>query len=176
MGDPENITTANQFSFEYTSTQSIFVIEVDKKISMRVTFLSPLTPDDLQRQSLMFSYMNVEVASLDGAEHDVQLYTDVSAGMFTIIYVARCVLTDWSAEWISGDVSATAAWDFGTADGIAYHRIYKQNQQLFSEINDRAEWGNFVSVSKIVLHFVCQLTVLVLCHGRNRWSFGNVWF
>jgi hypothetical protein len=80
MGAPQDIPTANQTAYEYTSTRSIFMFEVDEKISMTVTFLSPLTLKDLKRQSLVFSYMNVEVSSLDGAEHDVQVYTDVGAG------------------------------------------------------------------------------------------------
>lgn len=80
MGAPRDIATANQKTYEYTSTKSIFTIEVNGKVSLKVTFLSPLTPKDLKRQSLIFSYMNVEVSSLDGAEHDVQIYTDISAG------------------------------------------------------------------------------------------------
>jgi hypothetical protein len=82
MGNPVevNVPNANQVAFEYTSTKSIFTIEVDGKVSMKVTFLSPVTPKDLERQSLTFSYLEVEVQSLDGREHDVQLYTDISAG------------------------------------------------------------------------------------------------
>jgi hypothetical protein len=30
---------------------------------------------------LVFSYMQVEVSSIDGSDHDVQIYTDISAGM-----------------------------------------------------------------------------------------------
>lgn len=36
-----------------------------------------------------------------------------------------------------------AQWDYGVADGIAYHRVYRQTQLLFSEINDNAEWGHW---------------------------------
>jgi hypothetical protein len=82
MGAPPDVEAANQVAYEYTSTRSIFTIEVDDKVSMTVTFMSPLTPNDLRRQSLIFSYVRVEVVSLDGAEHDVQLYTDISAGKF----------------------------------------------------------------------------------------------
>ncbi|KAJ4331030.1 hypothetical protein N0V87_009488 [Didymella glomerata] len=125
MGAPLNIPSANQTGYEYTSTRSIFTIEVNNKVSLKVTFLSPLTPKDLRRQSLVFSYMNVDVSSLDGSGHDVQIYTDVSA------------------EWISGDVSVTAKWDFGLTNDIVYHKLSREDQQVFSEVNDRAEWGNF---------------------------------
>ena len=49
-------------------------------VEMNITFLSPLTPTDLMRQSLVFSYLDVSVTSTDGAAHDVQLYTDITAG------------------------------------------------------------------------------------------------
>lgn len=81
MGQPEGIQTATQVAYEYTSTKSIFTIEVDGKVSLKATFLSPLTPDDFKRQSLIFSYLQVEVSSLDGSNHEVQLYSDISAGM-----------------------------------------------------------------------------------------------
>jgi hypothetical protein len=81
MGAPRDIEAASQVSYEYTSTRSIFTIEADGKVSLKITFLSPLTPNDFKRQSLIFSYMQVEVSSLDGSEHDVQIYSDISAGM-----------------------------------------------------------------------------------------------
>jgi hypothetical protein len=55
-------------------------MDVDGKVQMKITFLSPVSPDDLVRSSLPYSYMDVEVASLDGSSHQVQLYTDISAG------------------------------------------------------------------------------------------------
>ncbi|KAI4932984.1 hypothetical protein J4E85_003387 [Alternaria conjuncta] len=127
MGKPDGYNDfANQTSYEYTSTKSIFTITAGDTLQLKVTFMSPLTPNDFKRQSLIFSYMNVEVSSLDGSQHDVQIYTDISA------------------EWTSGDVAAVAEWSYGTtSDGIGYHKIWKQNQQSLSEVNDRAEWGNW---------------------------------
>ncbi|ORY17157.1 glutaminase GtaA [Clohesyomyces aquaticus] len=124
MGNTKDIKTADQVAYEYTSTRSVFTLAVDGKVSMKITFLSPLTPKDLKRQSLIFSYMQVEVTSMDGSNHDVQLYTDISA------------------EWVSGDSNDVAQWDFGTTDGISYHKVWKQTQMLFSEKNDQSEWGN----------------------------------
>lgn len=80
MGAPGGIARADQVSAEYTATSSIFSIHADNKVSIKVTFLSPLTPNDLARQSLIFSYLKVEIESIDGSNHDVQLYTDISAG------------------------------------------------------------------------------------------------
>lgn len=80
MGATADVEAASQVAYEYTSTKSIFTIEVGGKVSLKVTFLSPLTPNDFKRQSLIFSYMSVDVSSIDGASHSVQLYTDISAG------------------------------------------------------------------------------------------------
>ena len=83
MGAPQGgMPLVTQTSFEYTSTKSIFTMNVASKVGMTITFLSPVTPDDLRRQSLVFSYLNVEVHSLDGRPHDVQIYSDISAGEF----------------------------------------------------------------------------------------------
>ena len=56
-------------------------MDVAGVVEMNITFLSPVNPTDLMRQSLIFSYVEVSVTSTDGASHDVQLYTDITAGM-----------------------------------------------------------------------------------------------
>lgn len=81
MGAPyPQPTLVTQTAFEYTSTRSTFIMSVGGAVEMNITFLSPLTPTDLKRQSLPFSYVNVDVASSDGKTHVVELYTDITAG------------------------------------------------------------------------------------------------
>lgn len=79
MGLPGS-KTVDQTAYEYTSTKSVFTMNVGGLVKMNVTFLSPLTPNDIKRQSLVSSYLQVDVTSLDGKSHDVQLYSDISAG------------------------------------------------------------------------------------------------
>lgn len=82
MGNPDPLPeVADQTSFSYTSTRSIFDFDVGGVVSLKIEFLSPISPDDLVRQSASVSYMTVDVSSKDGQEHDIQIYTDVSAGM-----------------------------------------------------------------------------------------------
>lgn len=81
FGSGTSAALVNQTSFEYTSTKSIFHQNVDNKVGLVVTFLSPITPSDYVRASLVSSYLDVQVYSLDGNTHDVQIYTDISAGM-----------------------------------------------------------------------------------------------
>ncbi|CAK4033826.1 Hypothetical predicted protein [Lecanosticta acicola] len=143
MGNPANTKSyANQTAFSYTSTQSIFTLSAGP-VQMVVTFLSGVTPNDLLRSSLPYSYMNVDVKSLDGKTHSVQLYTDISA------------------EWVSGDHGATAQWSYGTitgdsmpiqnlaaTSGISYHKVYRQQQLQFSETNQQADWGYWYWATK----------------------------
>ena len=79
MGQP-GPSAVNQTAFEYTSTRSIFTMNVGGMVSMKITFLSPVTPTDVKRQSLPFSYLEVQVVSMDGAGHTVSVYADISAG------------------------------------------------------------------------------------------------
>ncbi|KAH7403312.1 glutaminase GtaA [Cadophora sp. MPI-SDFR-AT-0126] len=130
MGNP-GPQSVTQKAFEYTSTRSVFTMDVGGKVEMNITFLSPITPEDQKRQSLIFSYLDVGVQSSDGNSHDVQLYTDISA------------------EWVAGDHSSVAQWEYDvTSDDIAFHRVYRQTQLEFSETNDQADWGYWYWATK----------------------------
>lgn len=97
MGAPAPLpTVVTQTSFEYTSTRSTFVMDVAGLVEMNITFLSPVTPTDLMRQSLTFSYVDISVTSTDGAAHDVQLYTDITAGKYFLflVFVLLSMLLD----------------------------------------------------------------------------------
>jgi len=59
-------------------------------------------------------------------------------------------------EWVSGDVAVTAKWDFGSVNDLVYHKLSRQDQQIFSEFNDRAEWGNFVSLPGILATIIAK--------------------
>ena len=97
MGAPNpQPTLVTQTAFEYTSTRSTFMMSAGA-VNMNITFLSPLTPTDLKRQSLPFSYVDVAVSSADGETHDVELYTDITAGETTIfLKIAPSLQADFS--------------------------------------------------------------------------------
>ncbi|AEO64520.1 uncharacterized protein THITE_2110742 [Thermothielavioides terrestris NRRL 8126] len=125
MGGAPGPAPVNQVSLEYTATRSIFTFDVAGKVTMTVTFLSPVYPDDLARQSQQFSYVSVKTRSSDGQPHAVQVYMDVSG------------------EWASGDTSQIIQWDTGSTGDIAYHKFFRQNQQQFQESQEIASWGNW---------------------------------
>ncbi|KAF2401026.1 DUF1793-domain-containing protein [Trichodelitschia bisporula] len=133
MGNP-GAPNADQVSFIYTSTQSIFTFIIEKKVQLIVTFLSPVTPLDLKRQSLEFSYMTVDVSSIDGKTHDVKLYTDISA------------------EWAAGEQDAIVEWSQDDTRHTAYYKVSRRDQIAFSESdepdgNGMADWGSIFYAS-----------------------------
>ena len=73
------LTAATQTSFRFTSSRSIFTFTAGP-VNLTVTFLSVINPDDLLRHSIPFSYLYLDVASTDGAAHNVQVYNDISGG------------------------------------------------------------------------------------------------
>lgn len=73
-----------QVSLEYTSTRSIFTFDVEGKVELIVTFLSPVFLNDFTRQSQQFSYISTRVKSTDGSQHSVQVYMDVSGGKVSL--------------------------------------------------------------------------------------------
>lgn len=125
MGGAPGPANVQQISAEYTSTQTIFLFNVADKVTLTVTFFSPVYPDDLAKQSQQFSYVSAKAASADGASHSVQVYMDVSG------------------EWASGDLSQVITWDYNTTDGVSYHTFQRQNQAVFTEAGEIAAWGTW---------------------------------
>ncbi|KAJ6598936.1 hypothetical protein DFH09DRAFT_1356105 [Mycena vulgaris] len=121
-GIPASFTKATQKSMEFTSTQSIFVMSAGA-VDLTITFLSPVEPNDLSKQSFPFSYMALSVASTDGNSHSVQLYSDISA------------------EWVAGDNSLPVNWTTSAGDTLV-HQIQLQNQTAFAETSDRVLHGS----------------------------------
>lgn len=80
MGDAPGAFPVRQKSLEYTSTRTVFTMNVGRRVQLSITFLSPVYYNDEKRQSVTSSYLEVSVRSLDGRLHSVQVYCDVSGG------------------------------------------------------------------------------------------------
>ncbi|KAE9397145.1 DUF1793-domain-containing protein [Gymnopus androsaceus JB14] len=126
LGTPDvpgaTFSLATQQSFEFTSTQSIFVLSAGP-IDITVNFLSPVEATDLVKQSTPFAYMAISAESTDGNAHTVQIYSDISA------------------EWVSGDDSLTVNWTTTTGD-IFTHQVQLEDQTLFGEVDDHTQYGS----------------------------------
>ncbi|KZS93132.1 DUF1793-domain-containing protein [Sistotremastrum niveocremeum HHB9708] len=115
---------ANQTKSSFTATQSLFVLEAGP-VELTATFISPIEPMDLIRQSMPFSYLTVSVRSLDGASHNVQVYSDISS------------------EWTSGDRSLTVAWLTEVSNNIV-HQVQLAPQASSFAIDDSQSQGSTV--------------------------------
>jgi hypothetical protein len=143
MGATPGPALVDQVSFSYTSTRSTFIMNVAGKVQMNITFMSPVYPEDLGRQAMTFSYLNVDVRSVDGAPHSVHLYADVSGGKQLLRVCVAWKDSNGLPEWASGDKEAPAKWEMGRGEGVIWHKFYRQDQRVFSESNDQADWGNW---------------------------------
>ncbi|KAL1902968.1 hypothetical protein Sste5346_000880 [Sporothrix stenoceras] len=125
MGGATSPNVVTQTAFEYTATKSTFTFDVDGKVTLTATFLSPVHPTDLLQQSMQFSYLQASVESADGDHHEVQVYSDISG------------------EWAGADTQQAINWSNGLNDGLAFHKFTLTKNTVFAEASDMALWGNW---------------------------------
>lgn len=75
---PDDLPAFTQKSVEVTPTRSIYEFE-DAGVHVTLTFLEPALPDDLDVFSWPLSYLTWNVRSIDGANHQVELYDSASS-------------------------------------------------------------------------------------------------
>lgn len=110
---------------------------------MTAAFLSPLTPKDLVRQSLPYSYLQVSVTPNDGQSHSVQVYTDVTG------------------EWASNDWTRSIAWgNIVLNSTLQVHRFELTDPVEYGEAADSTLYGEVVYATELVSHIV---SLLVIC-------------
>ncbi|BGP31425.1 hypothetical protein JCM10296v2_003189 [Rhodotorula toruloides] len=121
---------ARQTAFEYTATKSVFSFEAGN-VTFKATFLSPITPNDLVRQSLPLSYLAIDVDPDAARDHSISVYTDISG------------------EWASGDPNANLTWTYTSGSGVGVHAVSRRDQLVFSEFAEQAEWGEAVLATEL---------------------------
>jgi hypothetical protein len=119
-----------QRSLTITATRSQYVFEA-AGVELTLTFLSPVEPGDLRRQSMPLSYVTADVRGTDGGSHDVGLYFDISG------------------EWAHGDAGTRIRWSqeqvsgLGNASATALSFTPDTPKEL-GENGDMATWGTVV--------------------------------
>ncbi|KAJ5616162.1 hypothetical protein N7537_001276 [Penicillium hordei] len=94
-------------------------------LDITVSFLSPITPTSTLRQSIPASYVTIEVQG----DVDVSIYMDVDG------------------RWVSGDTGSKIMWGCDSLktehEELTLNRwqVQRENELLFTETRDRAEWG-----------------------------------
>jgi hypothetical protein len=97
----------------------------DRELNIILSFLSPITPTSTVRQSIPASYITVYVSG----NVPVDIYMDVNG------------------QWVSGNRASKIEWGLehmaleDTNHGFKTFRVRRHVEQLFTEFNDRAEWG-----------------------------------
>ncbi|KAH9020012.1 hypothetical protein EDB85DRAFT_1872799, partial [Lactarius pseudohatsudake] len=156
-GDPGNPVaslnaTVNITGTTITPTQTVVSAQAGP-MEFNLTFLNPIEPGDWVKQSIPFSYMALTAKSLDGAAHDVQVYSDISG------------------DWTSGDRSHLMRWSATSTSDVVYHTVNMQNPVVFNEINDQAEWGSVYYAMKSANNLTFKIALdlysrgLFLLHG-----------
>ncbi|KAH8111989.1 DUF1793-domain-containing protein [Phellopilus nigrolimitatus] len=114
------LINANQTAVQFTPTRTSYILNAGP-VSVNATFLSPIEPTDLARQSLPFSYFYLSVQSSDGKSHDVQVYSDVSG------------------EWITGNVTLQAKWSAFQDNELVYLQMELASPGPYQEIDDHPQ-------------------------------------
>lgn len=120
-----------QRSLTLTATRSQYVLEAGG-VQLTLTFLSPVEPGDLRRQSMPLSYILADVRSQDGRAHEVSIYFDISG------------------EWAYGDSNAQIRWSrnqvagSGGGPSLTSLSFSPSNPQVLAENGDMAAWGTVV--------------------------------
>ncbi|HEY0805632.1 MAG TPA: DUF5127 domain-containing protein [Pseudonocardiaceae bacterium] len=124
-GGQPALLAMRQTDLTVTATRSVFTLTA-AGVRLVVTFLSPVEPGDLRRQSMPLSYLSIQASSADGDPHEVSVYVDVSG------------------EWSFGDTGAQVAWGAETDGGVRSLSITPAHPQVLAEENDTASWGTVV--------------------------------
>ena len=96
-------------------------------VDLKLQFVSPLLPDDLDLLSRPVNYMNYELVSTDGGEHDVQIFFEATP------------------EWAVNDISQEVEISKGETNGVNYLKAGTVEQSVLGRKGDdvRIDWGHF---------------------------------
>ncbi len=112
----------NKVSLSATQTHYDFTCG---PVNLKLQFVSPLLPDDLNLLSRPVNYINYEVASNDGGKHEVQIYFETTP------------------EWAVNEPSQEVEVSTGQVSGINYVKAGTTEQPILQRKGDnvRIDWG-----------------------------------
>ncbi|KAL9601646.1 MAG: hypothetical protein Q9219_002366 [cf. Caloplaca sp. 3 TL-2023] len=123
---PDGVRAASVSNAEYTATHTVFTL-LAGNVSIRLDFLSPVSPSNYLRQSLPFSYLTITAANADG--DDVQVYVDLDE------------------TWAGQDYNTAA--NFSTSGTTSVFRLSVNDAQTYTQNPmDQALWGEVVLASR----------------------------
>ncbi|MFZ5431506.1 MAG: glutaminase domain-containing protein [Bacteroidota bacterium] len=118
--------TAEQMGVYMSATQTMYDFTCGP-VDLKVGFVSPLLPDDLDLLSRPVNYIHYEVVSNDGNPHHVEIYFEATP--------------QWSVDVINQEVVVSS----GTTGKVNYLRAGTTEQPILQKRGDdrRIDWGYF---------------------------------
>jgi hypothetical protein len=122
----QTVPALDQKSLVLTPTRTVAVM-TSPEVQIRVEFMTPLLPQDMELMSRPVTYVRWEVSSLDGRQHDVTLYLDASGTLAV------------------NDPGEEVTWSRDKIGGLNLLRIGSQAQPVLQRFGDnvRINWGWF---------------------------------
>jgi hypothetical protein len=119
----------NKVSLSATQTHYDFTCG---PVDLKLQFVSPLLPEDLSLLSRPVNYINYEVVSNDGNEHNVQIYFETTP--------------QWAVNEINQEVEVAK----GETNGIAFVKAGTTEQPVLQKKGDnvRIDWGYLYLAAK----------------------------
>jgi Domain of unknown function (DUF4965)/Domain of unknown function (DUF5127)/Domain of unknown function (DUF1793)/Domain of unknown function (DUF4964) len=106
--DPREVPALPQVGLQVLPTRSVYDFE-NQNIHVTLTFMTTALPDDLDVLTRPLSYITWDVRSLDGAEHEVQLFYSTSSQL-------AVESTDQKVTWSRETMGPLTALRAGTED------------------------------------------------------------
>ena len=116
---PGGTSPAKLLNAEYTATHTLFEMSAGNATIM-LDFFSPVTPNDLVRQSMPFSYLTVSATG----SGNVQVYSDMD-------------------ETWTGQGGATIS-NFTTSPGLSLYQLSVANAETYALNGEQALWGTAI--------------------------------
>lgn len=105
--EPSALPALPQIDLKVFPTRTVYRFAC-AEVALKVTFMTPALPDDLEVLSRPLTYITWDVESADGKNHMVEIYFDASANL-TVNTQEQTV--NWSREQVPGLVAARVGTD-----------------------------------------------------------------
>ncbi len=125
MGDqPRMVTPARQLSVRVLPTRTIYDFEAGN-VNIQLTFLTPDLPRQIDVLSRPVTYLEWQVRSLDGKQHEIEIYYDNTA------------------ELVVNTPDEAVAWKSESVPGLSVLRMGTSAQPILGRAGDfvRIDWG-----------------------------------
>lgn len=78
------------------------------------------------------------------------------------------IYVDINAQWVSGDRDAEVEWHFDQSDDLKVWSVKRQNELLFTENSDRAEWGSIRLAGPHDVYHDCGTSTMLRQHFAHN--------